>query len=54
MHNKVIIKGNKYGITIVLAPDIDFAEIVDELKIRLKNAESFFDSSRVSRKWSVP
>lgn len=46
MHNKVIIKGNKYGITIVLAPDIDFAEIVDELKIRLKNAESFFDSSR--------
>ena len=46
MHNKVIIKGNKYGITIVLASDIDFAEIVDELKIRLKNAESFFDSSR--------
>lgn len=46
MKNKVIIKGNKYGVSVVLDPDVDFQEIVNELKERLTSAERFFDSDR--------
>lgn len=46
MKNKVIIKGNKYGVSIVLDPDTEFAELLDELKIRLSKAETFFDSNK--------
>lgn len=46
MNNKVIIKGNKYGISIVLDPDMDFEELLEELKLRISNADSFFDSKK--------
>lgn len=46
MKNKVIIKGNRYGITIVLDPEIEFSELLVELKKRLTHAEEFFDSSK--------
>lgn len=46
MNNKVIIKGNKYGISIALDPESSFNEILDELKIRLSSADSFFDSNK--------
>lgn len=46
MNNKVIIKGNKYGVSIVLDPKAEFYELLDELKIRLSKAETFFDSNK--------
>lgn len=46
MNNKVIIKGNRYGISIVLDSASEFSDILDELKNRLASAEHFFDSSK--------
>ncbi len=46
MNNKVIIKGNKYGISIVLDPEAEFSDILNELKSRLSNADTFFDSNK--------
>ena len=46
MKNKVIIKGNKFGITIVLDPDIEFSELLEEIKNRLKATDNFFDSGK--------
>lgn len=46
MKNPVIIKGNKYGISIVLDDQISFSELLEELKTKLENAENFFDSSK--------
>ena len=46
MKNKVIIKGNKYGITIVLDSEIEFSELIKELKLRLEASDNFFDSEK--------
>ena len=46
MKNKVLIKGNKYGITIVLDSDIEFSKLLTELKKRLESTDSFFDSDK--------
>lgn len=46
MKNKIIIKGNKYGITIVMDKELPFTELLDQLKLRLENAEKFFDDSK--------
>ncbi len=46
MKNTVIIKGNRYGISIVLDQKAKFPELKEELKRRLENAESFFDSNK--------
>lgn len=46
MKNKVIIKGNKHGITIVLDPDIEFDKLLEEMKVRLKSTDNFFDSDK--------
>lgn len=46
MKNKVIIKGNKYGITIVLDPDIEFPKLLEELISRLKTSDGFFDKDK--------
>lgn len=46
MKNAVIIKGNKYGISIVLDEDLEFDALIDALIERLENAEHFFDSDR--------
>lgn len=46
MKNSVIIKGNRYGISIVLDPEIDFFALLDDLKNRLEQAERFFDSDK--------
>lgn len=40
MNNSVIIKGNKYGIVVVLSPDLEF----DKLKVQL--AEKFSESAK--------
>ncbi len=46
MRNTIIIKGNKYGITIVLNNDVPFSQLVDDLSQKLENAEEFFDSEK--------
>lgn len=46
MKNTVIIKGNKYGITIVLDKEISFSQLLKDLSIKLENAEEFFDSDK--------
>ena len=46
MKNTVIIKGNKYGITIVLDKEIEFSQLSKDLSIKLENAEEFFDSDK--------
>ena len=46
MKNKVIIKGNRYGISIVLDKEVEFSELIKDLIKRLENAEHFFDCDR--------
>lgn len=46
MKNTVIIKGNRYGISIVLDKDLEFPRLLKDLEIRLEGAEEFFDSDK--------
>lgn len=46
MKNTVIIKGNRYGISIVLDKDIPFPQLLEDLETRLEGAEEFFDSDK--------
>lgn len=46
MKNTVILKGNKYGLSIVLNEEAEFSQIIEDLTKRLENAEDFFDSER--------
>ncbi len=46
MKNTVIIKGNKYGITIVLDSEVAFQQLIQDLSQKLENAEAFFDSDK--------
>lgn len=46
MKNTVIIKGNRYGISIVLDKDIAFSQLLKDLEDRLEGAEEFFDSDK--------
>lgn len=44
MKNSVIIKGNRYGISIVLNEDLEFSKLLADLEGKLKVAEEFFNS----------
>jgi septum site-determining protein MinC len=46
MKNTVIIKGNRYGISIVLDEKAEFPQLLEDLAKRLKDAENFFDSEK--------
>lgn len=46
MKNTVIIKGNRYGLSIVLDENTEFSKLLEDLTERLENAESFFDSEK--------
>ncbi len=46
MKNTVIIKGNRYGITLVLDDEIPFEQLLEDLTKKLSDAEKFFDSDR--------
>ncbi|MDE6435116.1 MAG: septum site-determining protein MinC [Lachnospiraceae bacterium] len=46
MKNTVIIKGNKYGLSIVLDDKVEFPQLIEDLAKRLENAEDFFDSKK--------
>lgn len=46
MKNTVIIKGNRYGISIVLDKEIEFSKLLEDLALKLENAEEFFDCEK--------
>ncbi len=46
MKNTVIIKGNRYGISIILNDEISFEDLLTELGHKLSDAEEFFDCDR--------
>lgn len=46
MKNTVILKGNRYGISIVLDDTVPFSQLLEDIKDKLANAEDFFDSKR--------
>lgn len=46
MKNAVIIKGNRYGISIVLDNEMAFSDLLNELNDKLEKAERFFDSDK--------
>lgn len=46
MKNTVIIKGNRYGISIVLDKELAFDKLLEDLELKLESAEGFFDSDK--------
>lgn len=46
MKNTVIIKGNRYGISIVLDDKVEFSKLLEDLSKKLEGAEEFFDSDK--------
>lgn len=46
MKNTVIIKGNRYGISIVLDEKAEFSKLLEDLTVKLENAEEFFDCNK--------
>lgn len=48
MNNSVMIKGNKYGIVVVLSPDISFDEIKEQLKTKFRESSKFFENATMA------
>lgn len=48
MNNNVLIKGNKYGLTIILDPLTDFEIIKEDLTKKIKEASKFFDQAKLA------
>jgi septum site-determining protein MinC len=48
MNNSVIIKGNKYGIIVVLNPDLPFEELKLEITEKFKESSKFFENAKMA------
>lgn len=48
MNNSVVIKGNKYGIVVVLDGQIPFDEIRSQIAIKFKEASKFFENATMA------
>lgn len=46
MNNPVVIKGNKYGITLVLDDQISFLDLLEAVSVKFKDASGFFNTSQ--------
>ena len=46
MKNAVIMKGNRYGISLILNDEIPFDELLEELENKLESADEFFDCEK--------
>lgn len=46
--NSVIIKGNKYGIIVVLSPDTDFEELKEKVTEKFRESSKFFDNAKMA------
>lgn len=47
-NNSVIIKGNKYGIVVVLDPDIEFDELKKIVSKKFKESKKFFEKAKMA------
>lgn len=47
-NNSVIIKGNKYGIVVVMDKDIPFEQLKENLKEKFRSASKFFDNANMA------
>lgn len=48
MSNSVVIKGNKYGIVVVLSPDKPFEELKDMIKEKFTESSKFFGNAKMA------
>jgi septum site-determining protein MinC len=48
MNNSVIIKGNKYGIMVVLSPDVPFEELKLLIAEKFKESSKFFENAKMA------
>ncbi len=48
MNNSVIIKGNKYGIIVVLSPDLPFEELKLIVAEKFKESSKFFENAKMA------
>lgn len=48
MKNSVIIKGNKYGITVILDPDLPFAELKEAVAAKFRESTKFFGNAQMA------
>ncbi len=47
-NNSVMIKGNKYGIIVVLSPDTDFEELKKQITDKFKESSKFFENAKMA------
>lgn len=48
VNNSVIIKGNKYGIIVVLSPEVDFEELKKQITLKFKESSKFFENAKMA------
>ncbi len=48
MDNSVVIKGNKYGIVVVMDKDVPFMQLKEDLAEKFKSASKFFDKANMA------
>ena len=48
MIQPVIIKSNKYGINLILDPDLSFDELLDAVKVKFLDSEKFFKNAKMA------
>jgi septum site-determining protein MinC len=48
MNNSVIIKGNKYGIVVVLSPDVPFEELKQSIAEKFTESSKFFENAKMA------
>jgi septum site-determining protein MinC len=48
VNNSVIIKGNKYGIIVVLSPDPSFDELKEQIGEKFRESSKFFDNAKMA------
>jgi septum site-determining protein MinC len=48
MNNSVIIKGNKYGIIVVMSPDIPFEELKQLIAEKFRESSKFFENAKMA------
>jgi septum site-determining protein MinC len=47
-NNSVIIKGNKYGIIVVLSPEVPFGELKQQVVEKFKESSKFFENAKMA------
>lgn len=48
MNNSVMIKGNKYGINLVLSPDVPYEELKQLIAEKFKESSKFFENAKMA------